>query len=389
MMNKKTENKNKVTRRLAVLPVLVILILGLSNKEFMASPSPLSTRTMLNELNLMQNEDLQSSVSDTLKIKNKEIVVTGYATGKVNGNPENMRVDEDTSHVSTIVITGNPDSGNAGKPLTGEAERKEVRVIGYGMKTNGNSFKGDSITIRTTGKESGTQPLFILDGKEINTINNISPDRIESISVLKNESSTILYGEKGKNGVVIITSKKSGSPATEALVILDGKETTMKAIDVNPDNIQSINVLKGESAISKYGEKGKNGAIEITMKHPTGSNTSTISSTSDLLKYIASSILYPVKAQAAGQQGTVHMYAFVNGEGKITQITESKPKADLVTVDEVVIVAYASKNDQEKIRKSATELNEEAALRVKNLPDLDIPEFKNRWVAFQFKFVLQ
>lgn len=52
-------------------------------------------------------------------------------------------------------------------------------------------------------------PLFILDGEEIEDISNISPSDIESISVLKDASASSIYGEKGKNGVVIITSKKS------------------------------------------------------------------------------------------------------------------------------------------------------------------------------------
>ena len=54
---------------------------------------------------------------------------------------------------------------------------------------------------------------------------------------------------------------------TQPLFIIDGKEITNdKFKDIDPDTIKSINVLKGENAIKKYGEKAKNGVIEITLK---------------------------------------------------------------------------------------------------------------------------
>jgi TonB-dependent SusC/RagA subfamily outer membrane receptor len=51
-------------------------------------------------------------------------------------------------------------------------------------------------------------PLYIVDGKEVGSMENISPHNIESMAVLKDEAATEKYGEKGKNGVVIITTKK-------------------------------------------------------------------------------------------------------------------------------------------------------------------------------------
>jgi TonB-dependent SusC/RagA subfamily outer membrane receptor len=66
-----------------------------------------------------------------------------------------------------------------------------------------------------------------------------------------------------------ITTKNNGLKKAPSLplAILDGKEVSEQEINaVSPDKIQSINVLKGEAAIKKYGEKGKNGVIEITTK---------------------------------------------------------------------------------------------------------------------------
>ena len=54
----------------------------------------------------------------------------------------------------------------------------------------------------------GPIPLYILDGKEITTFEVINPKSIESLEVLSKQKEIEKYGEKGKNGVIIITSKK-------------------------------------------------------------------------------------------------------------------------------------------------------------------------------------
>lgn len=127
-----------------------------------------------------------------------------------------------------------------------------------------------------------SEPLYILDGKEItkDDLNGkITPDEIENINILKDESAVKIYGEKAKNGVVLITSKKAAEPTKlrkpvieklmpeDALWLLDGKEMEKEQIQkLSPDSIQSMNVLKGEAATKKHGDKGKNGVIEITTK---------------------------------------------------------------------------------------------------------------------------
>lgn len=129
---------------------------------------------------------------------------------------------------------------------------------------------------------TGTEPLYILDGKEITKSDlneKINPKDIDNISVLKDESATKIYGEKAKNGVVVITSKNATQVVKvrkslvekvmpdDALWLLDGKEAEKEQVEkLSPDSIQSVSVLKGEEATKKHGEKGKNGVIEITTK---------------------------------------------------------------------------------------------------------------------------
>ena len=120
------------------------------------------------------------------------------------------------------------------------------------------------------------QPLYILDGKEITKkeLDLLDEQTINAVSITKGEHAIRQYGEKGKNGVIIIKSRISGSQnspyvktITASLYIVDGKEVKKEVFEnINPENIKSMNVFKGESVIKKYGDKGENGVIEITTK---------------------------------------------------------------------------------------------------------------------------
>jgi len=193
------------------------------------------------------------------------------------------------------------------------------------------------------GASNGQKPLFILDGEVISesVMKVIDPNKIESINILKDASAIAVFGEKGKGGVVQITTKKGGSedaPATgrivvrgvpldnskvleerviiisdtvqlngktvllksnnlkdiqfmekglveagkksgvtfsvgsefkesPSLILVDGEKKTKKELDaLSPDQIKSVEVLKGESAIKEYGAEAKDGVIKITTK---------------------------------------------------------------------------------------------------------------------------
>ncbi len=164
------------------------------------------------------------------------------------------------------------------------------------------SQKEDTIPQITLKNQA--KALIILDGKTISNeeMKKIDPEKIESVSVFKDETALVKYGEKGKNGVVIIKTKVkelvlkdlpvtiSGDtsteqltvngnikirgniiqdPAKQPLYVIDGKIKT-ESIDLNsidPDKIKSINVIKGQPALEKYGGAGKNGVVEITTKN--------------------------------------------------------------------------------------------------------------------------
>lgn len=135
---------------------------------------------------------------------------------------------------------------------------------------------------------SDTQPLFIVDGKEFDKSveGELKPNDIATINVLKGEKATEKYGDKAKNGVVEITLKKKkkskqvGSDKKtniggmdfhvkhkKPLYVLDGKVVDAQTVeDLNPDDIATINVSKGDKATEKYGDKGNDGVVEVITK---------------------------------------------------------------------------------------------------------------------------
>jgi TonB-dependent starch-binding outer membrane protein SusC len=74
--------------------------------------------------------------------------------------------------------------------------------------TPGVIVRGNSVQIQgPTSINSGTEPLFVIDGMAVETIDGISPSMVESITVLKG-ASTSIYGTRGANGVILITLSK-------------------------------------------------------------------------------------------------------------------------------------------------------------------------------------
>lgn len=181
----------------------------------------------------------------------------------------------------------------------GEKGRHGVVVINDDSKkqtTNENSYrKSDSVpvVVKTSGKDID-QALYVIDGIEIpnglNWANLINPSAIKSMNVLKGEMATNKYRDKGKNGVIEITTNMLSKNKLDTLMntpgivrvehisgkvgplyIVNGKEAAGIG-NLNPDQIESIKVLKDSSAIKQYGEKGRNGVIIIKTKNPQSLN---------------------------------------------------------------------------------------------------------------------
>ena len=128
-----------------------------------------------------------------------EVVVIGYGTSS--------RKD------ITGAVTSVKGKDLAKIPVTTAAEAMTGKMAGVQVVTTEGSPDAE-ITIRVRGGGSITQdnsPLYIVDGSPVSNINDIPTSTIQSIDVLKDASSTAIYGARGANGVIIITTR-GGTP---------------------------------------------------------------------------------------------------------------------------------------------------------------------------------
>ena len=228
--------------------------------------------------------------------------------------------------------------------------KKAIRVQGFKISPEDTliASKENSKTVvikmdGAGGANNGQKPLYVLDGEIISEsiMKVIDPNKIEAINVLKGPSATSLYGDKGKDGVIMITTKagnagkddrgpivvrgykidkqaagkdgkieivadtvmanvnsiliksnnlsdaksmsknmdevtvvqgskivvKTEGKKVPALIFVDGEKMTQKEMDaLSPDQIKSVEILKGDAAIKAYGAEAKDGVIKITTK---------------------------------------------------------------------------------------------------------------------------
>lgn len=96
-------------------------------------------------------------------------------------------------------------------PVTNPSQMLQGRAAGVYVLNTGNK-PGDGVAVQIRGKRSfnaGNDPLYVIDGIPITGgLNDINPGDIESMDVLKDASATAIYGSRGANGVIIITTKR-------------------------------------------------------------------------------------------------------------------------------------------------------------------------------------
>ena len=146
---------------------------------------------------------LEYSVSDSFNISIsleedvealEQVVVLGYVSQKA-------------SNISGAVSSVGADDVDKIKPV--RMEDALQGLPGVNMFSNGSPGSKPTVIIRGITSYTGNDPLVIVDGisQSLDDMNSLEPSDIETISVLKDASTTALYGVKGGNGVIVITTK--------------------------------------------------------------------------------------------------------------------------------------------------------------------------------------
>ncbi|WP_035079067.1 SusC/RagA family TonB-linked outer membrane protein [Anditalea andensis] len=153
-----------------------------------------------NEVNISPNQTSLDVILDVDLSDLDEFVVVGYGTKK----RDNI----------TGAISETGERAIVGKPVTNAYQALQGEVPGLVIQ-QGTSEPGTlpEINIRGLSTMSGNTPLIVVDGV-ISSLNNINPNDIESISVLKDAASAAIYGSRAANGVILVTTKlgKEGKP---------------------------------------------------------------------------------------------------------------------------------------------------------------------------------
>ncbi len=168
----------------------------------------------------------------TLEVPAKGAVVVysyvGYKPQEVSINANDPRVDivleENVTELEDVVVIGygaskkklttganlNAKGDDLAKLNTGSA-MEALQGVAPGLnitRENGQPGASTKVNIRGLGTVGHSSPLYIVDGVEVGSIDNINPMFIESIDVLKDAASSAIYGSRAANGVILVTTKK-------------------------------------------------------------------------------------------------------------------------------------------------------------------------------------
>ena len=152
---------------------------------FVSQEVPVGTQT---EINITLIEDTQAL---------DEVVVVGYGTQKksnVIGSVTSVEVEEATNVPTT----------NVSEMLRGRAASVQVNLGDARPGGNSNIVIWGNISV----EPGGNSPLIIVDGLPFDNLNDVAPDDIANTEILKDASSTAIYGSRASNGVILVTTKR-------------------------------------------------------------------------------------------------------------------------------------------------------------------------------------
>jgi TonB-linked SusC/RagA family outer membrane protein len=233
----------------------------------------------------------------------EEVVVVGYGTQKKSD------ITGSISQVTEAQIKAIPVQ-NALQGIQGRAA---------GVDISSNARPGEIGTIRVRGSRSisgGNDPLYVVDGVPLQSggLESFNPNDIASIEVLKDASATAIYGSRGANGVVLVTTKKGRSGKAE--ISYDGSVTYQKINDLAPNfNAAEFAAYRRDAA------RAVTGANQYSTAFP---------NPADDFKYFG--------GDPAAWESIAAGYTWVDKEARIPQMRPTTPEEQaLWGVDEVPV----------------------------------------------------
>jgi TonB-linked SusC/RagA family outer membrane protein len=209
-----TDSKGEFTLSVPENAVLVISAIGYVSQEI-----TVGTQTTI-AVRLVQSTS-----------KMDEVIVIGYGTA--------------TKRDLTGSISRVAGKEIADKPNTNPIASIQGKVAGVSVVNSGQPGQEPDIRIRGTVSRTQTKPLYVIDGLLNDNINFVNPNDIESMEILKDPSSLAIFGVRGANGVIIITTKKARTG--QLIVNLSSSAGIKKVVDkVNVTDAAQFKMLYDE-----------------------------------------------------------------------------------------------------------------------------------------------
>lgn len=207
------------------------------------------------EIELKGRSDCQVSMVPDDQLLD-EVVVVGYGVVKksdLTGSVGSVKSDVISARGSTSVM-----------------ESLQGQVAGVNI-TQSSSRAGDGFSIQIRGKSSlnEAEPLYVIDGVVCDNMDFLNPMDIEKVDVLKDASSTAIYGSRATNGVLMITTKKGAPEESRATVSYDGYYGVKHTTNM-PDFMDGDQFLNWR--FYRYFESSMNSSTGLTTWNLTDAN---------------------------------------------------------------------------------------------------------------------
>ncbi|MBO0948324.1 SusC/RagA family TonB-linked outer membrane protein [Fibrella forsythiae] len=160
------------------------------------------------ELTVGNRTSIDVTLAEDASVLN-EVVVTGYTTD------DRRNVTGAVSTVKARALQAVP-SGNVEQQLQG-------RVSGVTVISNGQPGTSSQVRVRGFGAFGGNEPLYVVDGVPVGSVNIVAPDDVETTTVLKDAAAASIYGARAANGVIVITTRKGSKTPRKMQVTYDGQ----------------------------------------------------------------------------------------------------------------------------------------------------------------------
>lgn len=289
--------------------------------------------------------------------------------GKGTENSANLQTSEEErkvvelKNVSKVLVDG--------KEMTPQEAMEAVKGKEIQNSLTTQPDGSEALSIKTRGYKDAPQPLIVLNGKiyeipkdavkdinseeQLTKLLNINAEDIESIAVLQKDEATKVWGDKGANGAIVITTKSKNDIKDLVKKLPGAKMDDAGNITVNGKSVTKI-MVDGKEAFN-IGDSIFN-VPAVNAKYPGGDT--------ECFKFLSENMRYPKLCQYFGVQGRVIISFVVEKDGSITEI--KKLRGPGMELSEIDVTSYKEKNpestEEPKVGQDLGELLYEEGVRV-------------------------